>query len=152
MRSTPAVILFYLTFVSGSKRQPHASNVVQQIRSKLGFKCLFNLIKPIYFLYMKENAIQHHHCTSWSSFSVTMTTNSISPGISIAVKFRLFYPVCSIQAFFSQKEEHSRIKLFYSCDKRKHKHNTRQHLKELDALWSQHHLVIFAALTAWLCR
>lgn len=97
MRSIPAVILFYLTFVGGSIRQPHASNVVQQIRSKLGFKCLFNLIKPIYFLYNIENAIQHHHCTSWSSYSVAMTTNSISSGISIDVKCRLFYPVCSIQ-------------------------------------------------------
>lgn len=78
----------------------HMPHVVK-IRSKLGLKCHFNLIKPIYFLYNKENAMQHRKCTSWSTYSVTMATNSISTGISIDVKSRLFFPVGSLRGFLS---------------------------------------------------
>lgn len=94
MRPTHAVLLFYLTFVGGSIQ--HAG----KISSKLGLKCHFNRIKSIYFLYNKENAVQHRQCTSWSTYSVTMATNSISSGISIDVKSRLFFPASSIRGFF----------------------------------------------------
>lgn len=93
------------------------------IRSKLGFKCLFNLTKPIYFFYNKENAIQHHHCTSWSSYSVTMTTNSISSGTSIDVKSRLFYPVCSIRAFLPNRRKfRDKVILFLEQEKAQTQH------------------------------
>lgn len=100
-------------------RMPH----VVKNRSELGLKCHFNLIKPICFLYNKENAVQHRQCTSCSTYSVTMATNSISSGISIDVKSRLFFPVSSTQGFFfvPMKQKVERKSYFILRIKRKHK-------------------------------
>lgn len=84
---------------SGSRVRPRPH--VTWIRSKLGLKCLFHPIKTIYFLYNKENAIQHHHCTSWSTSSVTMATNSIPSGIRIDVRsWLVFYWQLHLGFFF----------------------------------------------------